>query len=60
MRVMSKQYSEEEIQKALEKIREKHPEKATREQAINLLETAEEFSTMFLDKLTKKGKHKKK
>jgi len=33
------QYTEEEIQWAIGKLKEKHPEKATREQAVKLLDT---------------------
>lgn len=48
MKNMTKQFSEEDIQKALEYLKKKRPEHATREQAISLLKTTQNFSEMFV------------
>ena len=51
-------YSEKEIQWALEELRKKGIENPTQDDAINLLNTFQEFSRMFVDKL-KEGKQEK-
>ena len=53
---MKKEYTKEEIQKALEHLKEKRPEHATREQAISLLETMEKFGEVFANTAVKKIK----
>jgi hypothetical protein len=49
-------YTESEINWALEKLKEKHPEKATKEQAIKLLDTMGEFTNIVVDKIDKDKK----
>ena len=56
---MTKQHSEEEIQHAIEILKKKRPEHANREQAINLLDTFENFSEVFVEKAQKQQKKKK-
>lgn len=56
---MSKKYTEEQIQQALNQIRKKRPEHATREQAINFLDTLDNFSELFVDTAKKQFKKKK-
>ena len=52
---MSKQYNEEEIQKALEYLKKKRPAHATREQAISLLDTMQDFGEVFVDTALKQS-----
>lgn len=49
---MSK-FSEEEIKKALDKIKKRHPEYATREMAMKYLEDTQEFAKMLIKKASK-------
>ena len=56
---MSKQYSEEQIQEAIEILKKKRPEHANREQAINFLNTTQDFAEVFVTVAQKKLKKKK-
>lgn len=49
-----KQYTEEQIQEAMEILKKKRPDHANREQAINLLDTMQDFSEVFVDTAKKK------
>lgn len=54
---MSKQYSEEDIQKAIQFIKTNHPElEATREEAIRLLDNMENFAEVFAKMAEKERK----
>lgn len=54
---MSKtKYTEEEINWAIEELKKKHPEKATREQAISLLDTLKELPKFAVEKIEKDKK----
>lgn len=60
---MSENYTEEQINWALEELRKKGAKNATREHAINLLNTFKEFGNLVTDKIEKdkkSGKLKKK
>lgn len=55
-------YTEEEIQWAISKLKEKHPERANRKQAIKFLDTMKDFAKIPVDiikKDVKSGKLKK-
>lgn len=57
---MSKQHSEEDIQKAIQFIKTNHPElKATREEAIRLLDNMENFAEVFAQSVEKERKKNK-
>ena len=49
-------YSEEEINWAIEELKKKHPEKATREQAISLLDKLKELPSFVINKIQKDKK----
>ncbi len=46
-------YTEDQIEWALNELRKKHPERATREQAIKLLDTFGELGNFVVDKIKK-------
>jgi len=46
---MTTNYTEEEIKWALDELKEKHPERATREQAIKLLDMTHNFASVITD-----------
>lgn len=52
---MSK-YTEKEIEWAIEELKKKHPERATREQAISLLDTLKGLPRFVVEKITKDKK----
>jgi len=45
-------YTEKEIEWAINELKKKHPEKATREQAISLLDTLKELPKFVVEKIT--------
>lgn len=45
-------YTEEEIEWAINELKKKYPEKATREQAISLLNTLKELPKFVVEKIT--------
>lgn len=61
---MSKsKYTEEEIEWAINELKKKHPERASREGAIKLLDTMRGFTNIVIDKIKedkKSGKIKEK
>lgn len=52
-------YTEEEINWAIDKLNKKHPEKATKEQAIKLLNTMRGFTDIVVDKIEEDKKYGK-
>lgn len=46
-------YTEEEIEWAINELKKKHPEKATRKQAISLLDTLKKLPKIVVDKIEK-------
>lgn len=49
-------YTEDEIQWAIEELKKKHPERATREQAISLLDSLGELPKFMIEKIAKDKK----
>lgn len=49
-------YTENEINRAIEELKKKHPEKATREQAISLLDQLKELPGFVVNKIEKDKK----
>lgn len=49
-------YTEKEIKWAIEELKKKHPEKATREQAIKLLDTLRGLTNIVVGKIEKDKK----
>lgn len=49
-------YTEKEIEWAINELKKKHPERATREQAISLLDTLKELPKIVVDKIKKDKK----
>lgn len=49
-------YTGKEIEWAIEELKKKHPEKATREQAISLLDTLKGLPKFVVDKIAKDKK----
>lgn len=49
-------YTEDEIQWAIEELKKKHPERATREQAISLLDSLGELPKFMIERIAKDKK----
>ncbi len=49
-------YTEDEFQWAIEELKKKHPERATREQAISLLDSLGELPKYMIEKIAKDKK----
>jgi len=49
-------YSEQEIEYAINELKKKHPERATREQAIRLLDTFKSFGELVKEKIAQDKK----
>lgn len=49
-------YTEKEIEWAIEELKKKHPERATREQAISLLDTLKGLPKFVVEKIAKDKK----
>lgn len=49
-------YTEKEIEWSINELKKKHPEKATREQAISLLDTLKELPKFVVEKITEDKK----
>lgn len=52
-------YTEKEIEWAINELKKKHPEKATREQAISLLDALKELPKLVIEKISKDKKSAK-
>lgn len=53
---MCTKYTEKEINRAIEELKKKHPERANREQAIKLLDTMQSLTGIVVKKIAKDKK----